>query len=453
MTGRYPIRTGLWKGNLKPDEEFGLELNETLLPEMLQRNGYSTHGVGKWHCGMYTWNHTPAQRGYDTFFGLYMGEQNYFSHKNIGLLDLRNNYYDKEGIFVDYLRQDLDGYYNTRLFTDESVNIIQNHDKIQPLFLYLAYTAPHIPYQAPKEDIERFGGHISGERKVYASMVSIMDEGIGKVVGSLKKRGMMENTILVFTSDNGAYYHGSGSNFPLRGGKSSYLEGGVRGLAFVNSPLLQKTGYVNTNLHHITDWYATFQMLAGDEAGQHKKAQLPLDGVNIWPSISQNEVCREEVLLGLRDPSLRFDNRGLRGLHNLNKFEGRNLTSEVIFIGSNSRYAQDFFVVRWKNWKLLTGTSVEIQGWSSENRTAEYRQFADSSTGKMYSRSVMAGTLLFDLSTDEREENNVADMFPDIVRQLLGKKSGYRDKLVPVYESNYSNAGKVHRIWKPWVEL
>ena len=263
----------------------------------------------------------------------------------------------------------------------------------------------------------------------------------------------MDNTILVFTSDNGACDQCHGSNYPLRGGKGSYLEGGVRVVTFVNSPLLQKTGYVNTNLHHITDWYATFQMLAGDEAGQHKKAQLPLDGVNIWPSICQNEVCREEVLLGLRDPSLRFDSIGREGLQNLKSFEGRYLTSELIFIGGSAIHAQDFFVVRWKNWKLLTGTSIEIRGWSSENRTAEYRQFADSSTGKMYSRSVMAGTLLFDLSTDEREENNVADMFPDIVRQLIVKKSGYRNTMMPIYECKYSNAGKVHGVWKPWVEL
>ena len=83
------------------------------MADMLGRNGYATHGIGKWHCGMYTWAHTPAQRGFDKFFGLYLGRQGYFSHKNKESMDLRDDYYDQDGNFVDHMRTDLTGVYNT----------------------------------------------------------------------------------------------------------------------------------------------------------------------------------------------------------------------------------------------------------------------------------------------------------------------------------------------------
>ena len=165
MSGRHAIRTGFWRGNVKPSEEWGLRLNETTLPEMLKRNGYSTHGVGKWHCGMYTWEHTPAKRGFDTFFGLYLGAQKYFTHKRSGILDFRFDYHDENGKFVPKILPDLTGKYNTRLFTDKAVEHIEGHDLTKPLFLYLAYTAPHNPYQVPKDDIYRYTPRLPRENR------------------------------------------------------------------------------------------------------------------------------------------------------------------------------------------------------------------------------------------------------------------------------------------------
>ena len=146
MTGRHAIRTGFWKGNLNTVEKFGLGLDETLLPEMLKRNGYSTHGVGKWHCGAYSWEHTPAKRGFDTFFGLFLGGQYYFSHRESvnEWLDFRENYHDAKGNFIDDIRDDLDGLYNTYLFTNKSVELIRNHDKTRPLFLECRIPISHV---------------------------------------------------------------------------------------------------------------------------------------------------------------------------------------------------------------------------------------------------------------------------------------------------------------------
>ena len=457
MTGRYPIRTGFWKGNIKPMEEFGLGLDETLLPEMLKTNGYSTHGVGKWHLGMHTWEHTPAMRGFDTWFGLYNCEQDYFTHSYKGNADFRENYYDENGNFVDDIRNDLKGQYNTYLFTDKSVELIQNHNQSNPFFLYLAYTAPHRPRQASEEDIERFASHIprniskSEKRKNYAAQISVMDEGIGKVIDTLSLRGMMDNTVLLFTSDNGAYHFGS--NYPLRGGKRSFLEGGVRAVSFVHSPLLEKSGYTNTNLHHVTDWYATFQKLAGDNPDKHSKPQLPIDGVDIWRSINNNESCRDEILYELRDPSKRLDSVGRQALENAEKYPINLKTFDLNFregrLGSYD--AQDFFAIRWKNWKLLVGTGMTLQGWTSENgQKDEYEKFLNYDE-KLNPWSIVSGTFLFDLSTDVREEHNVAGKYPGMVMKLLDKKQGYLDKMKTVEARNFSDKGKVDGVWKPWV--
>ncbi|XP_063679982.1 arylsulfatase B-like [Bolinopsis microptera] len=456
MTGRYPIRTGFWQGNLHPTQEFGLGLDETLLPEMLKRNGYATHGVGKWHCGTYTWDHTPAKRGFDTYFGLFLGIQDYYTHHRGSWLDFREDYHDADSEFVDDIRDDLDGHYNTYLFTDRSLELISNHDKSQPLFLYLAYTAPHTPYQAPLEDIEKYynSDSIQDSRKIYATMISIMDDGIGKIADALKDRDMMDNTIIVFTSDNGARRMSQGSNFPLRGDKGTFLEGGVRSLAFVNSPLIQKTGYINTNLHHFSDWYATFQNLAGDNPKKHVKTQLPIDGVDIWSSIDNDLPCREEVLLEFRDSSKYLnavsdvpktdlcDNENCFDLSGVLKFKDGELTFN----------AQDFLALRWKNWKILAGSTFELRGWTTKNNGDGYIGISDGSGDKI-DRSHVSGTLLFDLSSDVSEERNVAGQYPDIVLKLLAKRQGYLAKVVPLQRRQLRDDIVMDDgVWRPWAK-
>ena len=238
------------------------------MPEMLKRNGYKTHGIGKWHCGYYSWKHTPAQRGFDTFLGGFLGAQNYKTHKRGKGFDFREDYHDENGNFVEKLRYDLDGVYNTNIFTDRAVSIISEHNQSEPLFLYLSYTAPHHPFQVPNKDKATYTSHMtksSNDRKTFAAMISVMDRGIGQVVDALEEQGMREDTLIVFFSDNGAVMGYPGSNYPLRGGKHGMGEGGVRALTFVNSPMLQTTGYTNKDLFHVTDWYKTFQDLARDE--------------------------------------------------------------------------------------------------------------------------------------------------------------------------------------------
>ena len=455
LSGRHAIRTGFWKGNIKPTEEWGLRLNETTIPEMLRRNGYETHGIGKWHCGLYTWEHTPANRGFDTYFGLYLGAQGYFSHKRSGKVDLRDNYHDKDGNLVDDVKFDLAGKYSTYLFTDRAVESIENRDKSKPLFLYLSYTAPHSPNDAPPDAVEKYASHIPADpkhRKKYATQISVMDEGIGKVVETLKKENMLDNTIIVFTADNGAVFGNKGSNYPLRGGKQSLFEGGVRAVSFVSSPLLNKTGYTNTNLHHVTDWYATFQKMAGDQPEHHKKSQLPIDGVDIWESVSNDKPCRDEVLMNFRDHSMIQDSTGPEFLVKREVMDEEEELGELD-LGDDEYLddeSSDFFVIRWKDWKLFTGT-YKVQDWTSKNSLGHKAKFDRSDDGLLGGGKSGSGTKLFDLSTDPREETDVADKHPDIVKIILDKIPGYKKKMTKINKRTRSKAGMKDGKWVPWV--
>ena len=451
MSGRYAMRTGFWKGNIKPNEEWGLRLNETLLPEMLKRNGYATHGIGKWHAGMYTWDHTPAKRGFDTFFGLYLGAQDYFTHRRVGHgIDFREAYLDEEGDLVERTRGDLTGEYSTNLFSDRAVSIIEQHDQTVPLFLYLAYTAPHDPDQAPLDQINRFASHVSKQRRVYATKISIMDEGIGSVVESLKQKNILDNTIIVFTADNGAHFGQKGSNFPLRGGKNSLFEGGVRAVSFINSPLLNTTGYTNTNLHHVTDWYATFQKMAGDQPEKYSKPQLPIDGVDIWESVSNNKPCRDEVLMNLRDHKMIQDSSEHEFLVKRDDFD---LEEDLGELGDDEfpdDDAGDFFVIRWKDWKLFKGT-YKVQDWTNKNSLsdAKFDRNEDVLTG---GGGTGSGIKLFDLSKDPREEHNIADKHPDVVKTILEKLPGYMKNMTKINKRTRSKEGMKGGIWVPWVK-
>ena len=151
LTGRYGIRTQFWQGNILPREEWGLPRNETTMAEMFKRNGYSTYAVGKWHLGMHTYFHTPAARGFDYFYGFYLGSQHYYSHTNTKNFDFRENYVDRNGAFYDNIQYETIGKYNTHLFTKKSLELISGHgvggdSQGRPFFLFLSYAAPHTPY-------------------------------------------------------------------------------------------------------------------------------------------------------------------------------------------------------------------------------------------------------------------------------------------------------------------
>lgn len=297
LTGRYPFRYGLQTLVIPTQSKYGMTTDEWLLPQALKAAGYRTVMVGKWHLGHADRKFWPRQRGFDYHYGSMVGEVDYFTHSSGSVRDwFRNDKPVKEEGYV------------TRLWGQDAVAQIMAQDPKTPLFLYLAFTAPHAPYQAPKEYLDRYQNIEDPTRRAYAAMVTAMDDEIGRVVAALEKKKMRENTLIVFMSDNGgnrtAMFSGDvdvsklklpADNGPYRGGKGMLYEGGTRVTALAYWPGRIKPGEVK-EIIHVVDMFPTLAALAGASARKEK----PLDGINVWSTLSEGKPSpRTEVVYNI----------------------------------------------------------------------------------------------------------------------------------------------------------
>ncbi len=296
MTGRYPFRYGLQTAVIPSVSAYGLDTSERLLPETLKDAGYNTAIIGKWHLGHADKKYWPRQRGFDYQYGAMIGELDYFTHDEHGVLDwFRDNKPVREKG------------YTTTLLGNDAVKYIQAQDPTQPFYLYLAFNAPHTPYQAPQGYIDRFKDIADPTRRTYAGMMSCLDDEIGRVVKALDEKHLRDNTLILFHSDNGgtrnAMFAGVMAdmskvkipcdNGPYRDGKGSLFEGGTRVCALANWPGHIKPGSTVGGLVHAVDTFTTLAKLAGASTAKCK----PLDGVDMWPTISEGRPSpRSEIV-------------------------------------------------------------------------------------------------------------------------------------------------------------
>jgi arylsulfatase A-like enzyme len=372
MSGRYAMRYGLETLVIFPSHTYGLPTDERTLAQALKDVGYDTAMVGKWHLGHADKKYWPQNRGFDHFYGNLVGEVDYFTKERGGIVD-----WQRDGTFLKE-----DGYYTT-LIGNEAVNIIDAHDTSKPLFLYVASLAPHAPYQAPKEDVEAYKD-LAGDvhRQTYAAMITDLDTQVGRIVDALKQRNMLDNTLIVFSSDNGGATRalfatgarspeereesgGVGleekppaSNGELRGGKGSLHEGGVRVPTIFYWPAKLKPRVVDVPLGMV-DIMPTVLALAGASGS----ADHPFDGKDIWKTLSDGAPSPHEDYL-----------------INVEAFRG---------------------AIRKGNWKLVKIALLP---------------------GK---------TELFDLSKDPGEQNDVADQFPEIAADLEARLLAYAKEKKP----------------------
>jgi arylsulfatase A-like enzyme len=295
MTGRYPFRYGLQTAVIPSVSTYGLDTTEWLLPQCLKEAGYRTAIIGKWHLGHADAKYWPRQRGFDYHYGAMIGELDYFTHSEAGVLDwFRDNRPVKEPG------------YTTTLLGQDAARLIETHDVATPLYLYLTFNAPHTPYQAPKEYTDRYPDIADPTRRTYAGMVTCLDDEIGRVVAALDKRGMRQHTLILFHSDNGgtrnALFAGVMAdmskvnlpcdNGPYRDGKGTLYEGATRVCALVNWPGRIRPGTVD-GLIHAVDLYPTLAALAGASTTRCK----PLDGLNLWDTLAQGKPSpRQEIV-------------------------------------------------------------------------------------------------------------------------------------------------------------
>lgn len=265
MTGRWPIRYGMAESVITPWRKWGLPTSEQTLAEMLSNAGYERRGIfGKWHLGHHKKELLPLNRGFTHFTGCYNGTFDYFTHEREKQLDWHRNW--------ETVRQE--GYV-TDLIGDEAVRFIKESPSGKPFFCYVPFTTPHLPLQAKEEDIAKYE-HVENERqRVYFAMLDSMDQVTGQILKAIDDKGVADNTVVLFLSDNGGVSFAN--NGPYRGSKSSTYEGGIRVPAVIRWPNGIEGGRVVDAVMGYIDVYPTLKAIAGLNTDDPN----PLDGIDL----------------------------------------------------------------------------------------------------------------------------------------------------------------------------
>ena len=363
MTGRYPMRYGMQMLSILPWSSYGLPLDERLLPQALKMVGYRTAAFGQWQLGHASRDLLPTHRGFDYFYGSHNALLNHFAKTD---LTGKRDWHRGE-------RSIRERGYATTLIARDAAAFISDYDASRPLFVYVSLPAPAAPLQAPHVDLLKYNGIRDEQRGTYYAMVSAMDEAVGTIVDAIANKGMSENTLIVFHSDNGGavrnkYPSGDGdvtrrvaSNGPFRNGHGSLYEGGVRVVALVVWPGHIEPGVVVERVH-VTDMYPTLLNLAGALLDKQNQVK-PIDGIDAWPVIAEGKASvRDEMLI------------------NVDEFRG------AVMVG---------------DWKLIV-------------------------YGTLPSRAE-----LYNVTDDPSEEHNQAEHDPERVQKLLTRLNEYAWEMVP----------------------
>tara|TARA_B110000208_G_scaffold29102_1_gene38180 strand:+ start:103 stop:1785 length:1683 start_codon:yes stop_codon:yes gene_type:complete len=443
MTGRYDVRFGLQTQVIPSNKKYGLRLNETTLGDRMQARGYSTHALGKWHLGEWRYDYTPTFRGFESFLGYYGGSQDYFTHKDMGYdfhLDVGKNC--GEGCSRDVSKQYM-GNYSTLVYAKRAETVIAAHaaemamatplTPAKPLFMYLALQSVHAPIEVPDSYVEPYA-NLSITRRKFAGMVAAMDECVGRVVAALDKAQMLATTAIFFTTDNGGpvgalngHPRGIGGatgsqNWPLRGGKGAYFQGGVRGTAWVHGAFLHSSlvGQTTNALMHAVDLHATIVALAGGTSRMSTALRVaeaahvedfPLDGV------SQLKVFRD----GAKD-SAREDL--------LVNIERHNPTTAPSSGGECNGPGQYVAILGWH--KIIIGGGGLPNTWYHDglpfNGTEPTPSGGCLTACNATGCAAVPALQIFDLEHDEEERVNLAEQTDDKTVMLIETLLGVVDK-------------------------
>ncbi|KAH8401742.1 hypothetical protein KR009_007590 [Drosophila setifemur] len=458
MTGKYPIHTGMQHTVLYAAEPRGLPLEEKILPQYLNDLGYTSHIAGKWHLGHWKLKYTPLYRGFSSHVGFWSGHHDYNDHTAVEHelwgLDMRN------GTDVAY---DLHGQYTTDVITEHSVRVIANHNTTKgPLFLYVAHAAchssnPYNPLPVPDNDVMNLGHIPHYKRRKFAgftiildfefiniqnilflAMVAKMDESVGLIVDQLRNSNMLENSIIIFSSDNGGPAQGFNlnfaSNYPLKGVKNTLWEGGVRAAGLIWSPLLKKSQRVANQTMHITDWLPTLLEAAGGAPALANLSQ-GIDGQSIWQALTNDEASPR-----------------LKVLHNIDDIWG----SAGVSVGDWKLVKGTNYNGRWDGWygpagdrdphlydwplipksragKALEGLKMLPCRADQQRLRAAATVFCQgqSSQGSSCKATAFSAPCLFNIRDDPCEQFNLAEQYPKVLSALMEELMYQNSTAVP----------------------
>ncbi|MDF1571522.1 MAG: sulfatase-like hydrolase/transferase [Bacteroidales bacterium] len=377
-----------------PGEEIrkqGIPPGEILLSEILQAAGYKTGLCGKWHLGNDSMFH-PNKRGFDEFYGFLEAFTLFAPEDQEGIVEHRHDYFANKHIWKQkrkgscaIMRNDAvitEDEYLTFAIARESIGFIEQHQD-RPFFLVSAFSAPHTPFQVPREYYEQLAHIKDHNKRVYYGMIAALDDAIGQLLSALETNGLKENTIIIFASDNGgATYTGATDNGPLRAGKFSQFEGGINIPMIISWPGEVPAGQQYTHQVSLLDVVPT--VLEG--AGLPSLGLMQLDGTNLLPFLN-----------GITHVS-HMDNP-VKGPH------------EYLCWRTDFNKA-----IRTGKWKLI---------WNTRDKEV----------------------FLFNLEENNYEMENVAAMFPDVVEELQQVYEEWEQQMQPplwpgVMEFKFENYGE-----------
>ncbi|XP_067948351.1 arylsulfatase B-like [Watersipora subatra] len=432
MTGRYPSNNGLQLLVILEESQSCLPVEHKTIFQYMKDEGYVTRQVGKWHLGYCDESCLPKARGVDEFRGINTGAADYFNWTEKGVMQKQvNGEPSIDGIGTHLTVKD----------TSDVRELILDHKRSrEPMFMWITTTAPHDPLQNTEDmfQVHSFldaADHEENRRRTYLGLVSALDSLVGGTMAALKEADMADNTIIVFSSDNGGatrsaafggqdYY---ANNYPLRNGKATFMEGGVRVPTVYYDPRLHPNsqGTERDFLMHVTDWLPTFVQLA--KKGR-KSPNFKLDGIDGKSQVANlgsTYFCSEERKYKIREDMLVA------------------LTDATNMFMNPSTCATEDAAYRWRDYKLLYGdqyyivdpTTVPTE-WKKPEESPELAEI----TGHDCHREVDGQIVircLFNVVDDPSETTNLYDDEPELVAQLLERiEEAKMDAVKPVYRAS-----------------
>lgn len=489
LTARLPIRDGLQHSVILAGQAKAMPINQGVdtLPEHLNKCGYASHLVGKWHLGHFRKAYWPTQRGFDSFTGFLTGAEDYYTRLQCyGNWGKQTTYKPgpcgldfREGEQPAATNEDDIGVYSAHLFPRKIKQVIKKHDfEKQPLFMYYALQSVHYPIEVPENYTKGFEWIKDKTRRDMFGMISAMDESIERVLQDFRDKNQLDNTIIVFTSDNGGRHDVGGINWPLRGEKNTIWEGGVRSIGFATGPGIKKAA-TSQSLFHVSDWLPTILGLTKCKNSDdvfNVDLENPIGNIYDGIDLSHEFIGttgdklknREEILINI-DPLQRAKKRDTRTWIKTN-FDIKS-TAALIY----------------GNWKIITGKpkvnlrypppELEIKSMRQLKNIPRFpahllkkRDISDASKTKFQKdlneieiddndelNLVPVQTVfLFNLARDPIEANEISDRFPKVVNFLLKRLEAYAKIQSPPQNSpgfNWKANPSLHGgYWDAWMD-